>query len=73
MRGMRKKDDEEWREYMLSEYDVEQWKVLSQVEVGCKENEITEAPRVLECGEISQKVITGDVVCAPKKYSRHRL
>ena len=34
VRGMRKKDDEEWREYLLSVYDVEQKKVLSQVEVG---------------------------------------
>src|SRR5271157_5303612 len=49
-RGMRKKDDD-FSEYLLSVYDperaqgvVEQSKVLSQVAVGRKENEITKAP-----------------------------
>ena len=69
VRGMRKKDDEEWREYMLSVYDIEQRKVLSQVEVGCKENEITKAPKALECVEISGKVITGDAMHTQKALS----
>jgi predicted transposase YbfD/YdcC len=60
-RGMRKKD-EEGQEYGLSVYDVEQAKVLSQVEVGRKENEIVKAPKVLKLAEISQKVITGDAM-----------
>ena len=69
VRGMRKKDDEEWREYMLSVYDVEQRKVLSHVEVGRKENEITKAPKVLECVEISQKVVTADAMHTQKALS----
>jgi predicted transposase YbfD/YdcC len=69
VRGMRKKDDEDWREYMLSVYDVEQRKVLSQVEVGRKENEITKAPKALESVEISQKVVTGDAMHTQKALS----
>lgn len=61
VRGMRKKD-EEGNEYLLSVYDVEQAKVMSQVEVGRKENEITKAPKVLQMVEISQKVVTGDAM-----------
>jgi predicted transposase YbfD/YdcC len=60
-RGMRKKD-EEGREYGLSVYDVEQAKVLSQVEVGRKENEISKAPQALKSVEISQKVVTADAL-----------
>jgi predicted transposase YbfD/YdcC len=61
VRGMRQKD-EEGNEYLLSVYDVEQAKVLSQVEVGRKENEITKAPQALKLVEIAQKVITGDAL-----------
>lgn len=61
VRGMRKKD-EEGNEYLLSIYDVEQAKVISQVEVGRKENEITKAPKALKMVEISQKVVTGDAM-----------
>ncbi|MEP0805674.1 MAG: ISAs1 family transposase [Chloroflexota bacterium] len=60
-RGMRKKDEEGY-EYCLSVYDVEQAKVLSQVEVGRKENEITKAPQALKSVKISQKVVTGDAL-----------
>jgi predicted transposase YbfD/YdcC len=68
MRGMRKKD-EEGSEYLLSVYDVKYWKVLAQVEVGRKENEISKAPKVLESVEISQKVITGDAMHTQKALS----
>lgn len=61
VRGMRKKD-EEGSEYLLSVYDVEQGKVMLQVEVGRKENEITKAPKALKLVEISQKVVTGDAM-----------
>jgi predicted transposase YbfD/YdcC len=61
VRGMRKKD-EEGNEYLLSVYDVEQAKVMAQVEVGRKENEITKAPKALKMVEISQKVVTGDAM-----------
>jgi len=46
VRGMRKKDESE-SEYLLSVYDVEQGKVLSQVLVGHKQNEIIKAPKAL--------------------------
>ena len=65
VRGMRKKD-EDGGAYLLSVYDVAQAKVMSQVEVGRKENEITKAPQVLKSVEISQKVITGDAMHTQK-------
>ena len=68
VRGMRKKD-EEGSEYLLSVYDVEQGKVLSQVEVGRKENEISKAPQALKMVEISQKVVTGDAIHTQKALS----
>lgn len=68
VRGMRKKE-EEGSEYLLSVYDVEQGKVLVQVEVGRKENEITKAPKALECVEISQKVVTADALHTQKALS----
>jgi len=68
VRGMRKKD-EEGSEYLLSVYDVKQMKVLAQVEVGRKENEISKAPKVLENVEISQKVVTGDAMHTQKALS----
>ena len=61
VRGMRKKG-EAGNEYLLSVYDVAQGKVLSQVEVGRKENEITKAPKAIKLAEISQKVVTGDAL-----------
>jgi predicted transposase YbfD/YdcC len=60
-RGMRKKD-EEGQEYGLSIYDVQQAKVMAQVEVGRKENEIVKAPQALKLVEIAQKVITADAM-----------
>lgn len=61
VRGMRKKD-EMGEEYLLSVYDVEQAKVLSQVEVGRKENEITKAPQALKMVKMAEKVVTGDAI-----------
>jgi predicted transposase YbfD/YdcC len=65
---MRKKD-EEGHEYLLSGYDLKHWKVLVQVEVGRKENEITQALKALECVEIAQKVVTGDAMHTQKALS----
>jgi predicted transposase YbfD/YdcC len=67
-RGMRRKD-EEGQEYCLSIYDVQQGKVLSQVEVGRKENEITKAPQALKLTKISQKVLTGDAMHTQRGFS----
>jgi predicted transposase YbfD/YdcC len=66
--GMRKKD-EDGSEYLLSVYDLEQAKVMSQVAVGRKENEITKAPEALKSVEISQKIITGDALHTQKAIS----
>jgi len=67
-RGMRKKDDD-FSEYLLSVYDVEQSKVLSQVAVGRKENEITKAPKVLENVKIKGKIITADAMHTQRRLS----
>jgi len=66
IRGMKRKD-ESIPEYVLSVYDVKQGKVMSQMEVGRKENEITKAPEALKLVKISQKVITGDALHTPKR------
>src|SRR5271157_3589746 len=68
-RGMRKKDDEENVEYLLTVYDVEQGKVMSQVEVGRKENEITKAPKALENVKIRRKIITADAMHTQRRLS----
>lgn len=68
IRGVRKKD-EDGSDYLLSLYDVEQGKVLSQVAVGRKENEITQAPNALKQVEISQKIITADALHTQKAIS----
>lgn len=68
VRGMRKKD-EMGGEYLLSIYDVEEGKVMSQVEVGRKENEITKAPQALKLVEIAQKVVTGDALHTQRGFS----
>ena len=69
VRGSRPKDAEDGPEYLLSVFDVEQGKVLSQVPVGRKENEITKAPEALKMVEISQKVVTGDAMHTQKALS----
>lgn len=68
IRGMRKKDDPV-PEYVLSVYDVKQGKVMSQVEVGRKENEISKAPEALKLVKISQKVVTADALHTQKRLS----
>ena len=70
VRGMRKKD-EEGNEYLLSVYDVEHAKVMAQVEVGRKENEITKAPKALKMVEIAQKVVTGDALHTQRGLTTH--
>lgn len=67
-RGMRKKDDEV-SEYLLSVYDTEHAKVMSQVPVGRKENEITKAPKALENVKITGKIITADALHTQRRLS----
>jgi len=66
----KRKNDETGTEYLLSVYDVAQAKVMSQVEVGCKENEITKASQALKQVEIAQKVVTGDAMHTQRGVSR---
>jgi predicted transposase YbfD/YdcC len=68
IRGMRKKD-ETISEYALSVCDVKQGKVLSQVQVGRKENEISKAPEALKLVKITGKVVTGDAMHTQKRLS----
>jgi len=68
IRGVRKKD-EAASEYVLSIYDVQQGKVMSQVDVGRKENEISKAPQALKLVNIYGKVLTGDAMHTQKRLS----
>lgn len=68
IRGVRKKDDP-IPEYVLSVYDVKQGKVMSQVDVGRRENEISKAPEALKLVKISGKVLTGDAMHTQKRLS----
>jgi predicted transposase YbfD/YdcC len=68
IRGMRKKD-ETISEYALSVCDVKQGKVMSQVQVGRKENEISKAPEALKLVKIDEKVVTGDAMHTQKRLS----
>jgi len=68
IRGMRKKG-EGISEYALSVCDVEQGKVMSQVQVGRKENEISKAPEALKLVKIAGKVVTGDAMHTQKRLS----
>jgi predicted transposase YbfD/YdcC len=72
MRGKRR-DGEAGTEYLLGVYDVEQAKVMSQVEVGRKENEITKAAQALKPVEMAQKVVTGDAMHTQRGISRQIL
>lgn len=68
IRGMRKKD-ETLSEYALSVCDVKHGKVMSQVQVGRKENEISKAPEALKLVKIDEKVVTGDAMHTQKRLS----
>ncbi len=67
-RGTRKKE-KDYSEYLLSIYDTEQAKVLSQVGVGRKENEITKAPKALENLKNKGKIITADAMHTQRRFS----
>jgi predicted transposase YbfD/YdcC len=68
-RGARKKDEQDGAEYLLSVCDVQGVKVLSQVAVGRKENEIRKAPQALERLEIRGKVLTADALHTQRALS----
>ena len=64
---------EEGSEYLLSVYDVKQGKVLSQVEVGRKENEIGKAPASPKIGGNLREKWSPQTHCTPKNGSRLKL
>jgi predicted transposase YbfD/YdcC len=66
----KRKGEETGNEYLLSVYDGAQAKVLSQVAVGRKENEITKAPQALKRVEIAEKVVTGDALHTQRGISK---
>lgn len=43
--------------------------VMVQVEVGCKENEVVAAPRVLQCIDLRGKIVTGDAMLAQRNLA----
>jgi len=61
--------DEEPADHVLSVYDVQEQRVISQVAVDQKENEIVAAPRALEQVAIAEKIITGDAIHAQRALS----
>lgn len=68
MRGMRKKE-ESLSEYALSACDVKEGKVLSQVQIGRKENEMSKASQALKLVKIQGKVITADALHTQKRLA----
>jgi predicted transposase YbfD/YdcC len=61
--------DEEAADHVLSVYDVQEQRVVAQVVVDQKENEIVAAPRALEQVEIAEKILTGDAMHAQRALS----
>jgi predicted transposase YbfD/YdcC len=55
--------------HLLAAYLPQQGIVLMQVEVGCKENEIVAAPRVLKSVNLQGKIVTGDAMFAQRELS----
>ena len=56
--------------HLLAAYVPAEGWVLYQVEVVNKENEISAAPRVLNCLDLRDKVVTGDAMFAQRELSR---
>lgn len=56
--------------HLLAAYLPDAGVVLMQVEVGCKENEISAAPRLLKSVDLRGKIITGDAMFAHRELSR---
>ena len=55
--------------HLLAAYMPAEGWVVMQVEVEGKENEITAAPRVLQCLDLRDKVVTGDAMLAQRELS----
>jgi len=56
--------------HLLAAYLPGEGIVLMQVEVGCKENEIVAAPKVLKSLDLKGKVVTGDAMFAQHELSK---
>jgi predicted transposase YbfD/YdcC len=55
--------------HLFSVYDIQEGKVLVQVEVDCKENEIVVAPQVLEKINLTGKIISADAMHTQRGFS----
>lgn len=55
--------------HLLAAYVPEEGVVLMQIEVDSKENEITAAPRIVECLDLRNKVVTGDALLTQRVLS----
>jgi predicted transposase YbfD/YdcC len=55
--------------HLLAAYLPYEGIVLMQVEVGCKENEIVAAPKVLKSLDLKGKIVTGDAMFAQRELS----
>lgn len=55
--------------HLLSAYDVNEGRVLEQVAVASKENEISSAPRVLNALDVHGAIVTGDAMFAQRALS----
>lgn len=69
LRGTIPAGQQQGRHLLAAYLPAEGW-VLFQVEVGCQENEISAAPRVLKCLDLREKVVTGDALLAQRDLSR---
>jgi predicted transposase YbfD/YdcC len=55
--------------HLFAAYLPEEGVVLKQVEVGCKENEISAAPQLLEAIDLKNKVVCGDAMQTQRQLS----
>jgi predicted transposase YbfD/YdcC len=56
-------------DHLLSVYDIQEGKVLVQMEVDCKENEIVVAPQALEKINLTGKIISADAMHTQRGFS----
>lgn len=61
--------DELSGDYLLSVYDIQDGKVLAQMEVDCEENEIVVAPQVLSRLDLTGKLISADAMRTQRAFS----
>jgi predicted transposase YbfD/YdcC len=68
VRGTRQADELRGK-HLLSIYHIQEWKVLVQMEVDSKENEIIVAPQALEKVHLTGKIISADAMHTQRSFS----